>query len=77
VRPIIEGTFGGIYDFKFMPDFAQGKTVIQDAYVTGRFAPGFQVTGGKFKAPIGLERLQSANDIRFVERAHPTQLVTY
>jgi len=76
VRPIIEGTFGGIYDFKFMPDFAQGKTVIQDAYVTGRFAPGFQVTGGKFKAPIGLERLQSANDIRFVERAYPTQLVT-
>ena len=21
VRPTIEGTFGGIYDFKFMPDF--------------------------------------------------------
>ena len=76
VRPIVEGTVGGIYDFRFTPDFAQGRTVIQDAYVTGRFAPGFQVTGGKFKAPIGLERLQSANDIRFVERAYPTQLVT-
>ena len=76
VRPIVEGTVGGIYDFRFTPDFAQGRTVIQDAYVTGRFAPGFQVTGGKFKAPIGLERLQSASDIRFVERAYPTQLVT-
>jgi phosphate-selective porin OprO/OprP len=76
VRPIVEGTVGGIYDFRFTPDFAQGRTVIQDAYVTGRFAPGFQVTGGKFKAPIGLERLQSANDIRFVERAYPTSLVT-
>jgi phosphate-selective porin OprO/OprP len=76
VRPIVEGTVGGIYDFRFTPDFAQGRTVIQDAYVTGRFAPGFQFTGGKFKAPIGLERLQSANDIRFVERAYPTSLVT-
>ena len=39
VRPIVEGTVGGIYDFRFTPDFAQGKTVIQDAYITGRFSP--------------------------------------
>ena len=76
VRPIVEGTVGGIYDFRFTPDFAQGRTVIQDAYVTGRFAPGFQLTAGKFKAPIGLERLQSASDIRLIERGYPTQLVT-
>jgi phosphate-selective porin OprO/OprP len=75
VRPIVEGTVGGIYDFRFTPDFGQGRTVIQDAYVTGRFKPGFQVTAGKFKAPVGLERLQSANDIRFVSRALPTSLV--
>ena len=74
VRPIVEGTVGGIYDFRFMPDFGQGRTVIQDAYVTGRFRPGFQVTAGKFKAPVGLERLQSANDLRFVARAFPTSL---
>ena len=74
IRPIVEGTVGGIYDFRFMPDFGQGRTVIQDAYVTGRFKPGFQVTAGKFKAPVGLERLQSANDIRFVARAFPTSL---
>src|SRR4030095_15476165 len=74
VRPTIEGTLGGIYDFKFMPDFGQGRTVIQDAYVVGRFAPGFQVTAGTFKPPVGLERLQSANDIRFVARAFPTSL---
>jgi phosphate-selective porin OprO/OprP len=76
VRPILEGTVGGIYDFRFTPDFAQGRTVIQDAYITGRFSPYFQLTAGKFKAPIGLERLQSATDIRFIERAYPTQLVT-
>jgi phosphate-selective porin OprO/OprP len=74
VRPILEGTVGGIYDFRFTPDFGQGRTVIQDAYVTGRFLPEFQVTAGKFKAPVGLERLQSANDIRFVSRAFPTSL---
>jgi phosphate-selective porin OprO/OprP len=74
VRPIIEGTLGGIYDFKFMPDFGQGRTVIQDAYVTGRFLPAFQVTAGKFKMPVGLERLQSANDIRFVTRGFPTSI---
>lgn len=74
MRPIVEGTVGGIYDFKFMPDFGQGKTVIQDAYVTARFLPQFQVTAGKFKAPVGLERLQSANDIRFLARAFPTSL---
>ncbi len=74
LRPIIEGTVGGIYDFKFMPDFGQGKTIIQDAYVTARFKQQFQVTAGKFKAPFGLERLQSANDIRFVARAFPTSL---
>jgi phosphate-selective porin OprO/OprP len=74
VRPIVEGTVGGIYDFRFTPDFGQGRTVIQDAYVTGRFKPSFQVTAGKFKAPVGLERLRSANDIRFVARAFPTSL---
>ena len=39
------------------------------------FQPWFAVTAGKFKVPVGLERLQSANDIRFVERAFPTSLL--
>ncbi len=74
VRPIVEGTVGNIFDFRFTPDFGGGKTVIQDAYVTARFRPWAAVTVGKFKVPIGLERIQSANDIRFVERAFPTSL---
>ncbi len=75
VRPIFEGTLGGIYDFRIMPDFAGGRTVIQDAWVTARFKPWFAVTAGKLKAPVGLERLQSAADIKFIERAYPTSLV--
>ncbi|MGH8243605.1 MAG: porin, partial [Steroidobacteraceae bacterium] len=75
VRPFIEGTVAEIYDFKFMPDFGQGRTVIQDAYVTARFNPAAQLTVGKFKSPVGLERLQSANDLKWVQRGYPTSLV--
>jgi len=75
VRPTIEGTFGNIYDFKFMPDFAGGRSVIVDAYIAARFSPATVLTVGKFKPPVGLERLQSSADIRFIERALPTALV--
>lgn len=75
VRPIIEGTVFNIYDFRFTPDFAGGKTIVQDAYVAARFEPWAVVTAGKFKVPVGLERLQSASDIRFIERGFPTSLV--
>jgi phosphate-selective porin OprO/OprP len=58
-----------------MPDFGQGRTVIQDAYVNARFNPAAQLMFGKFKSPVGLERLQSANDMKWVQRAYPTGLV--
>ena len=74
-RPILEGTVFKIFDFRLMPDFGGGTTVLQDAYVNARFLPGFQVRAGKFKPPVGLERLQSATDLLFVERALPTNLV--
>ena len=58
VRPVVEGTFANLFDFRFTPHFAQGRTVIQDAYITARLQPWAAVTVGKFKAPIGLERIQ-------------------
>jgi phosphate-selective porin OprO/OprP len=75
VRPIIEGTVFNILDFRLTPDFAGGRTVIQDAYVDAHFLPWLQLKGGKFKTPFGIERLQSASNIRFVERALPNNLV--
>ena len=75
VRPTVEGTFGGIYDFRFTPDFGGGRSIVVDAYVAARFNPGVVVTVGKFKPPVGLERLQSGADIRFIERGLPTLLV--
>lgn len=74
VRPMVEGTVANIYDFRFTPDFGGGKTVVQDAYVTARFRSWAAVTVGKFKVPVTLERIQSANDTRFVERGFPTSL---
>jgi phosphate-selective porin OprO/OprP len=75
VRPTIEGTIAKIYDFRFTPDFAGGRAFLLDAYAAARFKPWFIVQGGKFKVPVGLERLVSANDIRFIERAYPTNLL--
>lgn len=74
-RPIVEGTIANLYDFRFTPDFASGRTVIQDAWVAARFRTWAVVTAGKFKVPVGLERLQSASDIRFVERGFPTGML--
>ena len=74
-RPVLEGTLAKIFDFKIMPDFGGGQSLLYDGYVEGRFSKAFRLRAGKFKPPIGLERLQSATDIVFIERAAPTLLV--
>ena len=75
VRPYIEGTIDDDYDFRFMPDFAGGKTIIVDAFVTGRILPWLAVQAGKFKGPVGLERLQPDQYNRFMELGLPSDLV--
>lgn len=75
VRPTLEGTLHKIYDFRITPDFAGGRASLLDAFVAARFNPAFVVTAGKFKVPVGLERLVSATDLRFIERAYPTGLL--
>lgn len=75
VRPYIEGTFDGKYDFRFMPDFGSGRSIILDAYLAARLQPWVAVTVGKFKAPIGLERLQTEQYNKFLELGFPSSLV--
>ncbi|HVK58323.1 MAG TPA: porin [Candidatus Kapabacteria bacterium] len=82
VRPIFEGTVFDKFDYRLMLDFGSGVTAnnannayVQDAYVNARLLPEFQIQGGKFKEPVGLERLQSGANLLFVERAYPTQLL--
>ncbi len=73
-RPIIEASIGKYFDFRIMPDFGQGATTLFDAYWEGKFDPAFAVRAGKFKPPVGFERLQSATDMTFAERGFPTNL---
>ena len=82
VRPIVEGTVYGKFDYRLMLDFASGVSSsslnngnLLDAYVNYRILPELQVQAGKFKEPVGLERLQSWQNLLFVERGLPTQLV--
>jgi len=75
VRPILEGTVGQFYDFRIMPDFGQGTTVLYDAYADIHYLPEFRVRIGKFKPVVGLERLQGSPNLKFVERSLPTDLV--
>ncbi|MBI4388029.1 MAG: porin, partial [Candidatus Omnitrophica bacterium] len=74
VRPYLEGTLSNYVDFRLMPDFGGGTAALQDAYIDLKYSPELKLRAGKFKAPVGLERLQSATDLRFVERAYPTSL---
>jgi phosphate-selective porin OprO/OprP len=74
-RPILEATVGRYFDFRLMPDFGGASPTIFDAYWDGKFVPEFTIRAGKFKPPVGLERLQSATDILFAERGLPTNLV--
>ena len=74
-RPIVEATVGKYFGFRIMPDFGGGQTVLTDAYGDITLTPAFAFRLGKFKPPVGLERLQSATDIVFAERGLPTNLV--
>ena len=69
LRPILEGTVYKYVDFKLMPDFGEGKTVLQDGYLEFKYWNQARLRAGKFKTPFSLERLQSASDLVFVERA--------
>jgi phosphate-selective porin OprO and OprP len=76
VRPTFDGTFGDRIGFRLMPDFGNGRTEVPDAYVDVALADGGPVLrAGKFKPPVGLERLRSANHLQLIERSIVTELV--
>ena len=54
---------------------SEGCGQVKMVAVAQNFANAFQVRAGKFKPPVGLERLMSATAISFTERALPTSLV--
>jgi phosphate-selective porin OprO/OprP len=68
-RPSLDGTLLGLVNFKFTPDFAGGSLAVFDAYADVGPFPWLHLVAGKFKSPLGLERLQSDADLAFIERA--------
>src|SRR5882724_7654361 len=74
VRPIIEGTVYDKFDYRLMADLATGNGSGSSAGNNALLWPQLQVQVGKFKSPVGLERLQSTAELLFVETGFATQL---
>ena len=74
-RPIFEGSLGKYMDFRYVPDFGNGQSLVYDAYADLKIAPFAVVRGGKFKTPLGLEVLQNDADRTFIENGLPSDLV--
>jgi phosphate-selective porin OprO/OprP len=75
VRPIFQGRAAKYFEFRVMPDFGSGQTVLFDAYFDVRFSRSFRVRFGKDKTPLGLEQLYSDYTLLLPERTLVTNLV--
>jgi len=73
-RPIVAGTLFGLTDFMLVPDFGNNTVALYDAYLDTHPWAWLRLRVGKFKGPVGLERLQSDNDLVFNERALDSNL---
>lgn len=69
VRPILDGTVFGLADFRIMPDFGNGVALLMDGYIDVHPKPWLRLRAGKFKPPLGLERLQNDAVLPLIERA--------
>jgi phosphate-selective porin OprO and OprP len=75
VRPIFQGRVARYFEFRVMPDFGNGQTVLFDAYFDVRFSKTFRVRFGKDKTPLGLEQLYADYTLLLPERTLVTNLV--
>ena len=73
-RPIFEGTVSRDFDFYIMPEFGSGSASLVDAFGEFKLSKQAKIKGGKFKAPFGLERLQSDAVANFTEIGLPSNL---
>jgi len=74
IRPTFDGTVYKFYDFRITAELTATPSVL-DAYGNVRLLKELQLRVGKFKAPLGLERLQNDPDMPFMERGLPSYLV--
>lgn len=77
VRPTLSGKAGNAF-FKVTAELGGSSSAassIVDGYVGYKFSDAVQVQAGKFKSPLGLERLQADADVIWTERGLSTNLV--
>jgi phosphate-selective porin OprO/OprP len=70
----LDGTAYKIFRFRTLIDFAGSKVVVDDAWGELALRPELALRFGKDKGQLGIERLQSASQLTFIERSYPTQL---
>jgi phosphate-selective porin OprO/OprP len=70
----LDGSASKYFKFRTLIDFAGSKVVVDDAWLEAVVRPELSIRAGKDKSQFGIERLQSATQLTFVERAYPTQL---
>ncbi len=75
VRPILAGTLYHDFDFFFQPDFGQNAAAVYDAYLDVKPFSYVNLRIGKFKLPLGLERLQTDSYLTFAERGLTADLI--
>ena len=75
VRLDIVALFDQTVGLRYQSEFGSTGYAIQDAYAFLKLDTAFQAQLGKFKVPVGLERLQSDTDTLFAERGLSTDLV--
>lgn len=71
----IEANVFDHYEFRFVPDWGNNRAVIQDAYLNIHYIDEMQLQGGKFRPPIGYERLIRARFVPTYERSLLDQLI--
>jgi phosphate-selective porin OprO/OprP len=69
-RVVFEGSAFHRVEVKIMADFA-ASPMLYDAYVDAKITDWLRLRFGKDKVPISIERLRSARNLLFVERAQP------
>ena len=71
----LEATLAKYYEFRFLPDFGQGTTIVQDAYMNVHYWDELQFELGRFKQPISYEQLIQDRYVPTLERSLIDQLV--
>ncbi|HXT00719.1 MAG TPA: porin [Elusimicrobiota bacterium] len=73
-RIYVEGVIQDHIEFRILPDFASGQSLLQEAWVDFNDLPELRLQAGKMKAPLSLERLVADVDTLFVERGLPQDI---